>query len=511
MSFLQVKNISKSYSGTYALQGVNFSAEEGQVLAVCGENGAGKSTLMKILAGVIQPNAGEVLINGTPVRIQDPHHAFDLGIRTVYQELSLVRHLTVTENILMGRLPTRNFAWWVDWPEGHRQAEEIFKNLGFTGIRVRDLTSRLSVSFQQMVEIAKAVVEKPKVLILDEPSAVLSTEELKHLYRLIGHLKTEGATILYISHRLEEVFEISDKISVLKDGETVGNVDTRDVTPNDLIRMMVGRPLSAIYPEKKANKGANLLSVRGLRREGAFENISFSLAKGEILGLFGLVGSGRSAVVRCIFGADRESSGEIYLNDTLLKIKSPADAVKAKIGLVTEERKLDGLALSCSILDNVGLASMKQISTRSILNRKRQRVVVSQKVDEMSIKPREVKRLVRVLSGGNQQKVVLAKWMLLKNLKVLLLDEPTRGVDIGTKVEIYNLIQKLAMSGVGVLLISSELTEILGMSDRVLVMRDGRLVGEFTNSECTEETILTCAAGVYQTDSAPEKQLETAT
>jgi len=484
IEFLQMRGIRKSYDGTQALKAVDFAAAAGEVHAIVGENGAGKSTLMKILAGAIQPDAGNFILDGQPIRPRSPHHAFELGIRTVYQEFSLVPHLNVTENILLGQMPTGRLRWWVDWPRAHQRAREIFQYLDFGGIDVRAATASLSVSHQQMVEIAKAVAQQPRILILDEPSAALSREELKRLFALIQKLKHESTLILYISHRLEEVFEIADRITVLKDGETVGTVRPAETTESQLVKMMVGRPLEAIYPQRKTLPGETLLEVERLSHADAFAEISFSVAHGEILGFFGLVGSGRSAVARCLFAADRATSGSIRVLGRLVKPRSPNDAVKAGIALLTEDRKRDGLVMSCSIADNACLATLDRISRFRFINRRQQENVVAAKIGELAIRPARFNKLVRELSGGNQQKVVLAKWLLTSS-KVLILDEPTRGVDVATKVEIYHLIGELADEGVAVILISSELPEILGMSNRVLVMRAGSMVGEFTQEQAT--------------------------
>jgi len=494
---LQMLGISKSYDGTQALREVDFSAAIGEVHAIVGENGAGKTTLVKILAGALERDAGKILLDGKPVDLSTPLHARRLGIRAVHQEFSLVPHLTVTENILMGQMPTARLKWWVDWPEARRRAEEILQEIGFTGINVRTPVSRLSVSHQQMVEIAKAVAERPRILILDEPSAVLSQEELKRLFALIRTLKVESTLILYISHRLDEVFEVADRITVLKDGELVGTVHSQETKQGQLIKMMVGRTLGEIYPGRHTQPGEEILSVRGLSQEGSFADVSFSLARGEILGLFGLVGSGRTQLARCIFGAEPPTSGEIHLEGKVIRSKSPRDAVKAGIALLTEDRKRDGLVISCPVRDNVILATMEQVSRWGFLDRRQQDAQVRSKVQELDIRPPQVGRLVRTLSGGNQQKVVLAKW-LLSQAKVLILDEPTRGVDVATKVEIYHIIGDLADRGIGILFISSELPEILGMSDRALVMREGHLVGEFTRAEASEESLLACASGVIQ-------------
>ena len=497
MDFLYLKQVSKSYDGTQALRKVDFSANTGEVHAIVGENGAGKTTLVKIIAGALERDEGEISLNGSTVKLGTPFSARRLGIRAVYQEFSMIPHITVAENILIGQMPTRRLKWWVNWNLAYRKAEEILNGIGFTGINVRTTLSRLSVSQQQMVEIAKAVAEKPRILILDEPSAVLSRQELKRLFGLIQMLKEQSTLILYISHRLDEIFEVADRITVLKDGQLVGTIRSKEVNENQLIKMMVGRDLKEIYPLRRSKPDEEIFSVRGLSKEDSFSNISFSLARGEILGLFGLVGSGRTQVARCIFGAEQPTSGEIWLKGKVIKPKSPHTAVKAGISLLTEDRKRDGLVMSCSIRDNISLATMKQMSRLGFLNRRLQGNQIRSKVQELNINPPQIERLVRTLSGGNQQKVVLAKW-LLSQTKVLILDEPTRGVDVATKVEIYHIIGDLAEKGVGILFISSELPEIMGMSDRVLVMREGRLVGEFAKAEYSEESLLAAAAGVIK-------------
>lgn len=495
--FLVMRGIRKSFDGTQALKGVDFSARRGEVHAIVGENGAGKSTLMKILAGALQRDAGEILLDGKPAVIRSPFSAHRLGIRAVYQEFSLVRNLSITENILLGQLPTRTVRWLVNWNAAHRLAEDKLAEIGFTGLDVRTQVSKLSVSHQQMVEIAKAAVTQPRIWILDEPSAVLSQEELRRLFELIRRLKEASALIVYISHRLDEVFKVADRITVLKDGELIGTVRPQETSEGQLIKMMVGRTLGEFYPERLNKPGGELLVVKALGRERSFSNISLTLRRGEILGLFGLVGSGRTQVARCIFGADRFSHGEIRLNGQLLRPRSPRDAVQAGIALVTEDRKRDGLVMSCSIRDNASLAILRQVSRWGVLNVRQRDARVASEVRELSIHPAQIGRLVRQLSGGNQQKVVLAKW-LLAQAQVLMLDEPTRGVDVATKVEIYRIISDLAQRGVGILIISSELPEILGMSDRAVVMREGRVVGEFQTAQASEEGLLACAAGVAQ-------------
>jgi ribose transport system ATP-binding protein len=499
-AFLRMEGISKKYGGTIALKGVRISAELGEVHALVGENGAGKSTLMNILSGAVPPDSGSISLGGTKVTMSSPHHANALGIRAVHQEFSLVPQLTIAENILMGKLPTRGKRRIViDWAKAYERARALLAELGFAGLDERTRVFRLSVSQQQVVEIAKALAEKPSVLILDEPSAVLSKDELTLLFALIRRLKSEKTLILYISHRLEEVFEIADRITVLRDGEVVDTVRRDSIDQNDLIRMMVGRSFEEIYPKRATRLGDEVLSVQSLSREGLFRDIDFTLRRGEVLGMFGLVGSGRTSLARSIFGAEVATSGGIRVGGEPLWPRSPREAVSAGISLVTEDRKRDGLVMTGSIRDNASLASFPRMSRGIFLNRKLQERLVGEKVRELSLKPPKIEALVRTLSGGNQQKVILAKWLLC-NTKVLLLDEPTRGVDIGAKVEIYHLINALAETGVGVLLISSEMPEVLGMSDRILVMREGRLVGDLGREEASEEALLQLAAGVITTE-----------
>jgi ribose transport system ATP-binding protein len=495
--FLVMRGITKSFDGTQALKGVDFSARLGEVHAIVGENGAGKSTLMKILAGALRRDAGEIILDGTQVVINNPFAAHRLGIQAVYQEFSLIPHLTTAENILLGQMPETRVKGVVDWKKAYQQAEHILASIGFVGIDVHTPVRQLSVSHQQMVEIAKAIANRRRILILDEPSAVLSQEELGRLFTLVRKLKAEGTLILYISHRLDEVFEIADRITVLKDGQLVGTMKPQECDQNQLIRMMVGRSLGEIFPTRHPAGTDLTLDVKNLTKDGAFSDISFSLKHGEILGMFGLVGSGRTQVARCIFGADPFTHGEIYLEGKRFHPKSPRAAVSQGIALLTEDRKRDGLVMICTIRDNASLASYPEMTRLGVINRSKQAAQVKQKVTELDVRPPVLDRLASHLSGGNQQKLVLAKWLLTRAC-VLILDEPTRGVDVATKVEIYRIINDLAHRGIGILLISSELPEILGMSDRVLVMRQGRLVGEFSRSQANEEKVLASAAGVSQ-------------
>ncbi len=392
----------------------------------------------------------------------------------------------------MGRTPISRLTRLIDWSAAHRRAREVLSEIGLEGFDVRQPVSKLSVSHQQMVELAKAVVEKPRILILDEPSAVLSQNELRHLMHLIRRLRDEGILVLYISHRLDELFEITDRITVLKDGMLVATLDTTDATEDQLIRLMVGRTLDQIYPSRQPAAEHDLLTVRKLVREPDLHDISFSVRHGEIVGLFGLVGSGRTELARCLFGADRYDTGEFLLNGAPYRPQNPHDAVKAGIAFLTEDRKQSGLVLMASIRDNVSLAAFSSMSRVGLISRREQDRQVKEKIDELQIQPPEPEKLVRELSGGNQQKVVFAKWMLV-NANLIILDEPTRGIDVATKVEMYQIMHRLTQSGIGFLLISSEMLEILGMSDRVLVMREGTIAGELSRAEVTEEKLLALA------------------
>ena len=492
--FLHMMGISKRFGGTQALRSVDFTAESGEVHAIVGENGAGKSTLSRILTGAVQCDAGEIRICGEPQAIASPVRGQQLGIRMVAQHANLVPNLSITENVLLGDMPTGRFGWWIDWSAAHRKVEQILEDIGFQGIDVRRRVAHLSAAQRQIVEIAKAVAVKPRILIMDEPSAVLAQEDLTKLFALIRRLRDENVLVFYISHRLDELYAIADRVTVLKDGAYVATVDPRSTQRHELIRLMVGRALQDIFPRRVPKSGRELLSLRGLGRAGSFKDISFNVAEGEIVGLYGLVGSGRTEVARCIFGADRPETGEMYAMDRPLRPRSPRDALRAGIAMLTEDRIGDGLVLGQSVRDNVSLASFPAMSRWGMLDRSQQSDLVRGKVRELDVRPADIERLASKLSGGNQQKVVLAKW-LLTQARILLLDEPTRGVDVGAKKEIYATIANLAAQGLGILLISSELPEILGMCDRTLVMREGRLVGEFTREEATEEKILACAAG----------------
>jgi ABC-type sugar transport system ATPase subunit len=499
---LTVEHVSKSYDGNLALKDVSFVAGAGRVVALCGENGAGKSTMMKILAGATTPDRGAITLDGVPIAFAEPHDAIERGIRTVYQELSLLPHISVAENMMLGRMPTKGPRWVVDWPATHRAAQKALTDFGFPDIDVTRRVDALPVSLQQVVEIAKALVETPRVLILDEPTSVLSVRETERLFARIRDLKARGTIVLYISHRLEEIFEIADDVVVLKDGVEVLTAEAGAIDRDRLITAMVGRSLDAIYPERHVARGKVLLDVRGLSQPGVFEDISFTAAAGEIVGLFGLVGSGRTDVARAIFGAAPAPTGDVVIDGSRVNIRGPADAIRNGLTLVTEDRKRDGLLLEADAIDNASLAAMQRFSSHGVLDRRRQREAVNAKLDELALRPRRARGPVRALSGGNQQKVVLGKWMLVEGARIFIFDEPTRGVDIATKVQIYRMIADLASAGAAVVLISSEMPEVLGLSDRVLVMRGGRIVAELSRDDITMEAVFAHAAGVDMQRSA---------
>jgi ABC-type sugar transport system ATPase subunit len=499
---LSVEQVSKSYDGNPALKNISFAAGDGRVVALCGENGAGKSTMMKILAGATAPDSGTIIFDGQKISFADPSDAIGLGIRTVYQELSLLPHISVAENMMLGRMPARGPRWLVDWRATERAAAGALAGFGFPDIDVRARVDELPVSLQQVVEIAKALVEVPRILILDEPTSVLSVRETERLFAKIRELKARGTTVLYISHRLEEIFDIADDIVVLKDGVGVLTCEIGAIDRDRLITAMVGRSLEAIYPPRRPAAGRALLEVRGLSQPGVFEDISFDVRAGEIVGVFGLVGSGRTDVARAIFGAAPTDIGEVTIDGSRVAIRTPSDAIRHGVALVTEDRKRDGLLLEAGTVDNGSLAAMGRFASRGVLDRRRQSTVVSAKLDELAMRPRGMRGPVRALSGGNQQKVVLAKWMLVEGARVFIFDEPTRGVDIATKVQIYRMIADLASGGAAVLLISSEMPEILGLSDRVLVMRQGRIAAELAHDALSMEAVFAHAAGIDMRRSA---------
>ena len=493
---LQVIAVSKSFPGVRALHEVSFDLRRGEIHALVGENGAGKSTLIKILAGALHRDAGQVLVDGAPVSIRQPQDAIHHGISVIYQEFNLVPYLTVAENIFLGREPQR--LGLIEWRTMHGEAGKLLERLG-AQFSTRALVRDLSVAEQQMVEIAKALSVESQVLIMDEPSATLTEHELEALFAQMRALRQGGVSIVYISHRLEEIFEVADRVTVLRDGEVVGTERVADLTSRDVIRMMVGREVAEDFERGQRRPfdptaHEELLRVEHVSRGSQVRDVSFVLHRGEILGLAGLVGAGRTELVRAIFGADRLEAGHILLEGRPVTIKSPAHAISLGIGLVPEDRKLQGLVLGMALSSNVTLARLDGVSSAGILHSARERSVAQDYVEQLRIATPSVAQLARNLSGGNQQKVVLAKWLYAQS-KVLIFDEPTRGIDVGAKQEIYDIMRRVAESGAGVIMISSELPEILRMSDRILVMHEGQVAGELDGSAATQEAIMVLATG----------------
>ncbi|MBI2842288.1 MAG: sugar ABC transporter ATP-binding protein [Armatimonadetes bacterium] len=490
---LEMRGICKSYPGVRALDSVDFTLMPGEVHALVGENGAGKSTLMKILAGAQPRDSGDILINGRHADIDGPLGAMELGIAIIYQELNLVPFMTVAENIFLGREPKGMLPGTIGLSEMYTRCEQILEEIG-ARIPPNATVGRLSVAHQQMVEIAKAVSRSARIIAMDEPSATLTEHELESLFSLIRRLKSEGVGIIYISHRLEEIFEIADRVTVLRDGQFVGARDIDETDRSDIIRMMVGRELAERTQRKCVEPGDPVLSVTGLTRVGVLKDVSFTLRKGEILGIAGLVGAGRTEVARAIFGADPVDAGEIRIEGRRVNIRSPRDAIRLGIGLVTEDRKSLGLILGMAIRENTTLADLRGVSRWGFMNSAKERELTEAFVADLGIKTPSIDQAVQHLSGGNQQKVVLAKWLLTQS-KALIFDEPTRGIDVAAKAEIYELMNRLTERGAGIIMISSELPEILTMSDRILVMHEGQVAGVISRDEATQETIMHMATG----------------
>jgi ribose transport system ATP-binding protein len=489
---LEIKGLSKSFPGVKALESVDFSVREGEIHALVGENGAGKSTLIKILSGAYPKDSGEVIFESQSISTQNPHHAQQIGISTIYQEFNLAPHLSVTENILIGQLPMRAGGIMVDWAAAKKRATEILDRLGVT-FHMDEPVGNLTVADKQLVEIAKALAHKSRLLIMDEPSAVLGEKEMEKLYQVVRALKESGITIIYISHRLIEIFDIADRVTVLKDGRLVGTRNVAEVSMPELVKMMIGRELADVYPKRKGELGDVLLEVNNLSRPGVLEDISFKLRAGEIIGIAGMRGSGRTELARAIFGADPHI-GTISLSGKVIHINNPGNAIKHQVGLATEDRKAEGLFLQTTAKNNISISGLKAICWGGLIIRKKEELARTLKlIKTMLIKIPSPDFPVANMSGGNQQKVILARWLNI-DAKVLLLDEPTRGIDVGSKSEIYQLMAQLTEQGVGLIMVSSELPEILGMSDHILVMHDGKMVKELQRVEASEEVIMSYAA-----------------
>ncbi len=490
---LQLVNISKSFPGVKAVQDVSLEAYPGEILALVGENGAGKTTLMNILTGAIQADEGRILLDGEPVHIASPSQALALGVTIIHQELALIPQLTVGQNIFLGREPRRLGGLFIDWGELYNRARAELERLGLR-IPVDAQVADLPLAQQQLVEIAKALSYQARLIALDEPTSALTEREAETLFGLMRALKDQGVTLIYISHRLEEVFALADRIAVMRDGQLVGVRPAGEMTPDQVVSQMVGRELGEYYPRTRAPVGEVVLEACDLRRGNQINGVSFTLRKGEIVGVAGLVGAGRTELARLLFGADRLDAGEIRLEGEAVRIRSPLDAIHLGIGFVPEDRKQQGLFLGQSVRSNVAVSSFERFTTWGVVNYRRLTEMVRQMVEMLNLRTTGVGQRVRNLSGGNQQKVVIARWLSIRP-KVLILDEPTRGVDVGAKAEIYALMNDLAKQGVGILMVSSELPEVLGVSDRILVMRDGRIVAEFDHAEATQDAIMRAATG----------------
>ncbi len=491
---LEMSGISKSFGIVSVLKNVNLKVKPGEIHALLGENGAGKSTLIKILSGVHQKDAGRVLLNGKEINPKNTHDGQVLGINVVYQELSLVHDLSVAENIYLHKLGASKF--WMNWKKINQDAQALLDSLSFD-IDAQATVRDLSIVQKQVVEIAKALSEDTKILVLDEPTTVFDPTDTQKLFDNLFKLKQKGISIIYISHHLEEIFKIADTVTVLRDGTDTGSIPVKETDTDSVIRMMIGRELEDLYPERDRTVSSNpVFEVKNLTaKDTLVHDVSFSVKPGEVLGIAGLGGSGRTETVKLIFGAHQKKSGKIFLNKKEITTKSPADAVAHNIGLVSENRKEEGVFLPLSIRKNISVTDFKSISGKfRFINKEKERSNVQGLIEKLNIKTPSPETPVKNLSGGNQQKVALAKWLSIDS-QVILIDEPTRGVDVGAKVEIYQLIAEVAKKGVGIVVISSDMPEIMGIADRILVMHEGRIYGELSKEEFSEENILRYAIG----------------
>lgn len=487
--FLQMKGITKQFPGVLALNQVDLSVYPGRVLALVGENGAGKSTLMKVLSGVHKRDAGEILIEGKSVEIDSPLASRQMGISIIFQELSVLNNMDVAENIFVGREKKKN--GFVDKKAQHQEARALLDRVGLN-IDTHTMTHRLSTAQKQMVEVAKALSYNSKLIIMDEPTSSLTDTETAMLMKIIRRLRDEGVAIVFISHRMNEIFEISDEIAVMRDGEMVQHMITGEVDEQQVIAAMVGRDVNDIFHKEEAPIGDVVLEVKNLSTRNFLKDISFNVRAGEIVGFAGLVGAGRSEVMRALFAVDPRESGEIFINGKPVEIKSTVDALRAGMGFVPEDRKEQGLILKQTIRANASLAALDSVADGWFINRKKEKGLSDEYVSKLKVKTPSIEQLIMNLSGGNQQKVVIAKWMAT-HPKVLILDEPTRGIDVGAKKEIHTLMSELAKQGVAIIMISSELPEVLGMADRIYVMHDGRIKGEIDRAEASQEAIMKMA------------------
>ena len=490
---LEMKNIVKTFPGVKAVNNVTLKVRAGTVHALVGENGAGKSTLMKTLAGEHVPDSGEIFFEGKKVEIANTKDALRIGISTIYQELNLVPEMTIAENMFLGMEPKEKNGIFVDTKSIYDKTAKYITDLGLK-CSPRTKLKELSVSAQQMVEILKGIHRRSKLIVMDEPTSAITEVEVERLFGLIRDLKSKGITFIYISHKLDEIFQISDEITVMRDGAWVTTRPTSDMTQSKIISCMIGRELKQLFPKSDVRIGEVVFEAKGLRRNGVFEDISFQVRRGEILGLAGLLGAGRTEIGRAVFGLDPLDAGEMALEGLPFYVSKPRDAIRMGLAYVPEDRKLIGLCLERPIIENITIASLERFSKYGFLNLKNERKESEVIFQKLQAKAYSLDVPVKNLSGGNQQKVVLSKW-LIRNLKVLILDEPTRGIDVGAKSEIHRLMSEFAGNGMAVIMISSELPEILGMSDRIIVMHEGKFRGELSRNEATQERIMTLATG----------------
>ncbi len=498
--FVEMRGIVKHFPGVLALKGVDLDARPGEVHVLLGENGAGKSTLIKVLSGVYPPDAGEIMFEGKPVHIRGPHDAQKLGVSTIYQEFNLVPEMNVAENIFLGREPLLNRRLGlVDRKKLVQQAREVLSAFDIQ-VAPETVVKRLGIAQQQMVEIAKALSLNARVIVMDEPTAVLTAHEIEHLFKMIQDFKQRGIAIIYISHRLDEVKRIGDRATVLRDGAVVRTVLVAATPVDELIRLMVGRDLKDKFPKLAVEPGEEVLRVEDLRRKGVLHGVSFHLRRGEILGVAGLVGSRRTEMARAVFGVDKIDGGQVLVRGRRVEIKSPSQAIRERLALVPEDRKRQGIVPTISVKHNITLSMIRRFARLGFLDLGSEEKAAQGYADSLRIATPNLDRWAMFLSGGNQQKAVIAKWLGVE-ADIFLFDEPTRGIDVGAKVEVYQLMGELVKRGAAILMISSELPEILGMSDRVIVMREGRIAAEFTRAEASQEKILSCALG-----SAPAQQ-----
>jgi ribose transport system ATP-binding protein len=491
---LDMRNISKAFGGVRALQDVTFQVLPGEIHALVGENGAGKSTLMKILSGAVARDSGDIYLDGKTAHISKPKDGVDNGISVIYQEFALIGSLTVAENIFIDNLADKGR--FINWKKLRQRARNVLDSLGFGHISANKIVSALSVAHQQVVEICKALARESSVLILDEPTAVLANNEVEQLFGLLRALRENGVSVVYISHRLEEIFDIADRVTVMKDGRYIDTCDVASIDKNRLVSMMIGRTLESYFPARESRIGQPIFKVENIYRGRAVKDVSFEVREGEVLGVSGLVGSGRTETMRAVFGADAKDRGRIYLDGKPIRIRSPQNAVEHGIAMLSEDRKAHGVLLDMSIRNNITLTRLKAFSGAfGILNKKKELVYIGEMIEKLSIRVGSIENNVSSLSGGNQQKVAIAK-LLASDCRVVILDEPTRGVDVGAKIEIYKIINSLVAQNYAVIMISSEMMEIIGMCDRVIVMREGGVVGELRKDGLTEQSLINYSMGV---------------